>query len=496
MEKKENKNILILFVIFIISLFTILCFSTSTSPIYKNYYEDDSSIFIVMGKAMKQGLVPYKDVFDHKGPVFFAIQLLGQIIYEGRLGMFILQVISLFITNIFIYKNARFFCSKLKSIFTILISMCFFIFFIEEGNLSEEFSLPILAFGVYLTLRWIIKDKKANISLIYPIVFGILFSLLAFIRLNNAIVICGLCFGIVIKLIREKRIKELFKCIIGFIIGSVIVIVPILIWYYSNDAINEMLYGTFVHNWIYLKNSDSQSYVVNKLTNLSTTIILMFVINKRLKNENKELRNIVYFAAILTVIMLMFQRDYAHYYLILIPIISIFIAVLLNLYENEDKEYKFIYNLIIIFICIIYILPGILNSMCYLNFMKMVNLEEINDFVNLIPIDEKDEIFMFKHHLSSIYIYGDFLPSYKYAFLQSYLIKANPKIEDEILKYLEVNKNKWIISRNIDEFENKGKIDNYILENYEKYAEKELIRLSRFSYTTDEMIIYKYKNDK
>ena len=76
------------------------------------------------------------------------------------------------------------------------------------------------------------------------------------------------------------------------------------------------------------------------------------------------------------------------------------------------------------------------------------------------------------------------------------MIKANPKIEDEILKYLEVNKNKWIISQNIDEFENKGKIDNYILENYEKYAEKELIRLSRFSYTADEMIIYKYKNDK
>ena len=75
--KKEKSLFDNLILICLISMLFLLFFSTSTSPLYKDY-QDDSAIFITVGKMLKDGKVLYKDIFDHKGPVFFFIEYIGQ----------------------------------------------------------------------------------------------------------------------------------------------------------------------------------------------------------------------------------------------------------------------------------------------------------------------------------------------------------------------------------------------------------------------------------
>ena len=116
--------------ILLISFCMLLFFSTSTSPLYENYYEDDSAIFILMGKAIVNGSVPYRDIFDHKGPILFWIQALGQLLWEGRNGIFIIQLLMLTITNIILYKIASFFCNKKHAIISVIVSMGIFSLFI------------------------------------------------------------------------------------------------------------------------------------------------------------------------------------------------------------------------------------------------------------------------------------------------------------------------------------------------------------------------------
>ena len=100
----KNKQIIIKYLLFLlIAISIILLFSKATSPLYDGSYSVDDSIFKVIGKGILNGYVPYKDLFDHKGPILFLIQALGLLINKN-VGIFILQILNLFVTIIYMDK--------------------------------------------------------------------------------------------------------------------------------------------------------------------------------------------------------------------------------------------------------------------------------------------------------------------------------------------------------------------------------------------------------
>ena len=72
--------------------------------------------FLFFGKAITLGKDAYRDYFDHKGPILFYINALGYFLTKSKVGIFILQCISLSISSIFMYKTARFFTKPLRSV--------------------------------------------------------------------------------------------------------------------------------------------------------------------------------------------------------------------------------------------------------------------------------------------------------------------------------------------------------------------------------------------
>lgn len=78
-----KRNILISALLFIIATLFVVLFLTGAGFIYKDRYGYDSAIFMYVGKAMKFGYVPYRDLFDIKGPMLFLIQYIGQKIGGG-----------------------------------------------------------------------------------------------------------------------------------------------------------------------------------------------------------------------------------------------------------------------------------------------------------------------------------------------------------------------------------------------------------------------------
>lgn len=61
----------------IIAFLFVLIFSFSTSPLYPNYWGSDSAQFQTIGMAWASGKIPYRDIFDHKGPFIFWVNMLG-----------------------------------------------------------------------------------------------------------------------------------------------------------------------------------------------------------------------------------------------------------------------------------------------------------------------------------------------------------------------------------------------------------------------------------
>jgi hypothetical protein len=56
----------------LIAVLFLLIFAYGTSPLFiDNFGISDSAIFLLIGKGITAGYIPYVDLFDHKGPVMF-----------------------------------------------------------------------------------------------------------------------------------------------------------------------------------------------------------------------------------------------------------------------------------------------------------------------------------------------------------------------------------------------------------------------------------------
>ena len=77
--------------IWIVAFLFILHFSSSTTLFKPDCFGFDSAFFQSIGKLWLEGIIPYRDYFDHKGPVLFMINALGYMFSNTRLGLFLVQ---------------------------------------------------------------------------------------------------------------------------------------------------------------------------------------------------------------------------------------------------------------------------------------------------------------------------------------------------------------------------------------------------------------------
>ena len=93
-----RKNFLLIFVLFTISALFVLIMSFSTSPLYPYYFGGDSAQFQTVGKGWSMGMIPYKNMFDHKGPIIFFVDMLGFLLIGTSSGIMLLQIVFMFFT--------------------------------------------------------------------------------------------------------------------------------------------------------------------------------------------------------------------------------------------------------------------------------------------------------------------------------------------------------------------------------------------------------------
>ena len=71
-----------------------LLVATSSLPLYATNFWTDTNIYFTIGRGMTRGLMPYRDLFDHKGPLLFILYALGAAISDTSfIGVFALEAL-------------------------------------------------------------------------------------------------------------------------------------------------------------------------------------------------------------------------------------------------------------------------------------------------------------------------------------------------------------------------------------------------------------------
>ena len=109
-------------------LWVIMLIISPDSYLHRLFIRDDSAIFFTSGKALMNGMTPYVDFADSKGPLLWLIYGIGYLLsHYDYTGVFWLSWLSYSITFIFIFKTSQLFLKDKQLAFISSVSMIMFI---------------------------------------------------------------------------------------------------------------------------------------------------------------------------------------------------------------------------------------------------------------------------------------------------------------------------------------------------------------------------------
>lgn len=332
-SKKENK-ILLISLFFVSSVIFLSLVSWNSSPLFE-FLGYDSPIFKTMGKFMADGLTPYKDCFDHKGPIIVLVEWIGYGIAKSDYTLILLQAIFLTAALYGVFKIARLFLNKNKSILLTIATLlvCCLFMLGQGGNMVEEWILPFIVWSTYFAVRFFAyKESEHNYKC--SILYGITIAFAAFSRLTDAIPVVVLVIVILIFLLKQKAWENIFKNILMILVGMLIITVPIIIWFIANGAFKEMIYATFVYNYKYMIVKSFVPNAVLILKHIARYMLppifaVVLQIAMIVKKKDVWLNVLLLAQTIVAIVMQLTSALFPHYLYIWVPtiIVTLIVAV-------------------------------------------------------------------------------------------------------------------------------------------------------------------------
>lgn len=434
------------FLVFVAILFVTI-YSYSTSPLYVNEGYD-SSVFKSMGFAITHGKIPYVDFFDHKGPVLYFINAIGQWMIPGRIGVFLIQIIATSVSFIFLFKTARLFLNGVLSLCVMAVTMYLLGGFYQEGNQCEEWILAFVSPCIFFLLYDIVHEEMKHISPLYGMLYGICFALVFYIRPNDALAIMGgallggICYAWFVM--KENKIRILYD-ILAFIGGFVLISIPIYMYFSFHHAFDDFIYGLFMHNSLYARGIKGISLSYRKVAYLLIWIIMWYMI---WKTQYREILFVIVPVCVFQFLM-MGTRLFTHYL-----IDYTFLFLILGVFLIKQTEVKSLILYCISLSCIILI--GRVNFFRKAEdaLLKMAQIiyshdgkirafyDESDKLLNLVPIDETDSIWNYNvtwrnndYPYSSIFLHYGIIQCNKVPHFYMYNVSEKLKFADDIKKY-------------------------------------------------------------
>ncbi|MDE7101469.1 MAG: glycosyltransferase family 39 protein, partial [Bacteroidales bacterium] len=265
-----------------ISLLVCLFFAWSVSPFYVNE-GGDSAVFKIIGQGILNGKLPYRDLFDHKGPVIFYLNACGLGLAGGKVGLLGLNVLFLAATLYLVYRISRLFSSAKKSFWISLLSLLYWAIFSEGGNLTEGYALPAVALSLYLVLRLCQSPQKTFAGYF----IGLCFAWMLLLRMNDAVMLPGGLFaGFFLYGLIQKRYKQILVATLWFLAGAATLILSFVFYFAAQNALADFWYGNFTFSYLYSKqNSHAFINYGNLVVCLLLVISCIWAVGKKKENR-------------------------------------------------------------------------------------------------------------------------------------------------------------------------------------------------------------------
>lgn len=277
--------------------FFILLPATRSSFLYPCNDWNDANSYFSVGKALFNGKVPYRDVFDQKGMyLYFFYGLAYLISHTTFAGVFLLEIILAVFDLLGIIRILRLYVKKNTSYILAppVLAVCFSSQSFYWGGSAEELCLPFLIWGFYLSLRYFRQeypDRQMGEKTVF--LGGLLAGMVANIKFTSLGFFFAWMMCIAFAFLSKKDFSGAVKACGIFLGGMALPFVPWLIYFALHGALYDWYWAyVYVNVFAYSNLSGRGPELGERIYTLSK--ILYWVAQK----------NWIYFAAVIPGVLL------------------------------------------------------------------------------------------------------------------------------------------------------------------------------------------------
>ena len=281
---------------FLIS-FTLLFLFSPDSYTHDLYGHYDSAWFFTCGKAWMNGLNPYVDFADSKGPLLWLIYGIGYLISPYTyIGVFWLSVLLYTGVLYLIFRTAMIFLhdKKASMMVTIMMSAAFFCPWYHNEIRAEDWCSIFIVFALYRTCHTLYAPNGMKAKEIGKTcyVMGLALAGTLLIKFNTTLMLGTTALYLLYALIREK--KNIFTSFLWVLTGFLSLSLPIVVYlaltnnfgafiqeYFLNTMQTVQSYNglrTYIHEWLFL--TYDPHYVILFTTAMTGAWLMEKTVNK------------------------------------------------------------------------------------------------------------------------------------------------------------------------------------------------------------------------
>lgn len=239
----------------------ILLVTSKNSPFFHTNDWVDANAFFTVGKGWTHGLVPYKDLFEQKGPYLYLIYAFAAWIDPRHFtGVYFFEVIALTIDLIYCYRIFQlYFSPKVSTMLAAFFPMLIMNqYFFRQGGSAEEFCIPFLLIFLFQNLETIKENRQFSFRPAQYVWQGFSVAYLFLLKFTLLGPWIAFYFFLFFYHLYKKHFVELRRMILFSLAGFLIGTLPWLAYFLAHHALNDFLEAyLFVNSSAYNEGSFS-----------------------------------------------------------------------------------------------------------------------------------------------------------------------------------------------------------------------------------------------
>ncbi len=277
----------------------------------------DSMLFATFGKGWLHDMLPYRDLFDHKGPAIFFVNMLGYamgaLFSFPELGIVLLEFLVALLwgaLTLYLFRE-----HKVYGMWTLITGMVVLLRDAHNGgNFTEEYSLVFAMLSMVIFLC-----KKPDFFWRFMF-YGLCGAATFLFRANNAVVPLCICIFAFLEL---RTLRQWVQGFLAACLGFAVIVFPTALYFYAHDSLQLMIDAALWYNFTYVDNHDALRGALLVVWWFMPTLImemlLLFWLIRKQKNA-RTVQCLVLFVATLSIGCLLSGRTYNHYMINLLPV--------------------------------------------------------------------------------------------------------------------------------------------------------------------------------